>query len=429
MKAKTKLQKQISELSLPQITEKQKQFAFSSCLDKWAMVLRGTTFCTECGHSWKCEDGSLIASICGVTCPSCGVNLQMKSVYANTFKEMTYFAILTTKGGFQVVRMLCVTKTFKRGAAAVYDSTEVMQHWITKDGKTEFLSMLCNGFSMYYDQWCFGTELEFRGIASLKAEMRRDIAPFKIYPNRRILPEIKRNGFKGHFHGLSPHHMFSTILSEPYAETLLKAGQISLFQKHSKYPGKIRDNWASVKICIRNNYIVKDAGIWTDYIDLLAHFGKDLRSPKYICPENLIVAHDRLSHKKREQEKRIKIEKRRAKMEKEQLKYEKQKANFFGLQFVDGEIQISTLASVEEFMNEGDTLGHCVYTNKYYEKAESLIMSARIEDKPIETIEINLHSFKIEQSRGKGNKATEYHKRIVDLVQANIPLISKRITA
>jgi hypothetical protein len=59
-------------------------------------------------------------------------------------------------------------------------------------------------------------------------------------------------------------------------------------------------------------------------------------------------------------------------------------------------------------------------------KPDSLILSARIEDKPIETIELSLSKWQVLQSRGTCNKNTEYHERIIELVEKNISLIRKR---
>ena len=95
--------------------------------------------------------------------------------------------------------------------------------------------------------------------------------------------------------------------------------------------------------------------------------------------------------------------------------------------FGDELIQINVLQSVVDFLNEGIEMHHCVYTNKYYLKPESLILSAHIQDKRIETVEINLNTLKIVQSRAACNGVSEYHDRIIQLVRKNINLIRQRI--
>lgn len=59
----------------------------------------------------------------------------------------------------------------------------------------------------------------------------------------------------------------------------------------------------------------------------------------------------------------------------------------------------------------------------YYKRPESLILSARIGEKRIETIEISLKTYSIVQSRGACNKNTPYHDRIVSLMNRNMNLI------
>ena len=62
-------------------------------------------------------------------------------------------------------------------------------------------------------------------------------------------------------------------------------------------------------------------------------------------------------------------------------------------------------------------------------KANSLILSARIDGRIIETIEVDLHTFQVVQCHGKNNKDTAYHERIINLVNANAKKIRERMTA
>jgi hypothetical protein len=63
--------------------------------------------------------------------------------------------------------------------------------------------------------------------------------------------------------------------------------------------------------------------------------------------------------------------------------------------------------------------------NEYYCKLNSLILSARIDEQPVETIEIDLKNYQIVQARGRFNQNTPHHDRIMDLVKRNIPNIRK----
>ena len=71
---------------------------------------------------------------------------------------------------------------------------------------------------------------------------------------------------------------------------------------------------------------------------------------------------------------------------------------------------------------------HCVFSNGYYKRKDCLILSARDnEGKQLETIELNLKTFDIVQSRAVCNGMSEHHDRIIQLVKKNINLIRQRI--
>ena len=95
--------------------------------------------------------------------------------------------------------------------------------------------------------------------------------------------------------------------------------------------------------------------------------------------------------------------------------------------FSDGLISVRVLESVAEIVIEGKAMHHCV--GGYYTKNDSLILSACIDGKRIETIEVSLSQLRVIQSRGVCNKNTEHHDRIINLVNQNIPLIEKRLAA
>jgi len=219
--------------------------------------------------------------------------------------------------------------------------------------------------------------------------------------------------------------LFTAIVNDSRAETLLKARQYSLLRVKAANSrrGMVNRYWDSVKICIRNRYTVKDALTWLDYLDLLSYFRKDLRNPKYVCPPNLKVAHNRLVAKKRNQERRREIERIRIDLEKYQMEYEKSKRAFFGVEFSKGSVSVKVLEHIKEFMEEGDIHSHCVYANKYFRKHDSLVLSARVNGKPVETVEVSLSAMKVVQARGYRNEPSEYHNQIVNLVNRNMDRI------
>lgn len=108
-------------------------------------------------------------------------------------------------------------------------------------------------------------------------------------------------------------------------------------------------------------------------------------------------------------------------------KYVQEKKKFLDLSFNDGVIHVEPLRSVKEFLEEGTELGHCIFTNKYFDLKHSLLLSAKIDKTRIETVELSLSKMEVVQARGLGNKPTKYHEQIVKLVNDNIPAITKKV--
>jgi hypothetical protein len=127
--------------------------------------------------------------------------------------------------------------------------------------------------------------------------------------------------------------------------------------------------------------------------------------------------------KKTQAEAQEEIEKLREK----EADFAQSKGKFFGILFSDGTITVRVLESIEEMILEGKFMHHCV--GDYYSKEDSLILSATIDGKRIETVEISLSRLAVIQSRGVCNKNTEYHDQIIGLVNKNIPLIERRLVA
>lgn len=65
------------------------------------------------------------------------------------------------------------------------------------------------------------------------------------------------------------------------------------------------------------------------------------------------------------------------------------------------------------------------YACGYYQKTDTLILVAEISGKRAELIELNLNSKKIIQCRGKWNKQTTDHDRIMNLLKSNLIKIKK----
>ena len=426
MKPKNKFQKEVFELSqkLPRITKVQKEWAFQNCIEHIGRkTAKGVITCMECGHAWQ-GNSHLSDALLDVKCPECSAKLKVTNIRQSVFKQSEYFCIVTVKGNFQVLRFFLIRYYAKAGQKAQYDILEVVQRWIAPNGKYATIARL-RPMSYYDDVWCFWSALEIR-----PEKDHHSIVPTCVYPRQKLISELKRSGYKGENHSITHFTLFQTLLSDSRAETLLKAGQTKALKYFAGKRFHFIDNyWTSIKICMRNGYHIEDMSDWKDYIDLLRFFGKDLHNAQYVCPADLTAEHDRYVKKKRAYQEREDREQKKKKALESEKKFHEMKSRFFGIQFTDGIIQVRMLESVEEIMQEGDIMHHCVFVNNYHLRPDSLILSACIGDKWIETIEFSLSTMQVVQCRGIHNKNTEYHDQIINLVKKNKRLIQKRLAA
>ena len=97
------------------------------------------------------------------------------------------------------------------------------------------------------------------------------------------------------------------------------------------------------------------------------------------------------------------------------------------MSFSDGVICVKVIESVKDMILEGRAMHHCV--GGYHTKKDSLILSATINGKRIETVEVSLSQMKVVQCRGVCNSNTKYHDRIIKLVEDNAEQIRQRMSA
>jgi DNA-directed RNA polymerase subunit M/transcription elongation factor TFIIS len=411
MEPKTKIQKRVVELmkSLPLLIETQRQWGIENVIPHIAKVSKKGITCLKCGHTWKEGDAK--------TCPNCGVKLIFDDTKKRIFKDIKYYLILNTCEEFQVLRYFVINSVQSQNKEADYQFTEVMQRWIKKDGEDLFARKLTNCGGCYFDLWNYSSKIEIRN----DNDNFRSIYP-EIYPKYQILPELKRNGFKGSFHKINPYHLFKALLSNSKAETIFKAKQFNLLSYFNYL--NIDKLWKAIKICIRNNYIVKDASLWRDYINILIYLGKDISNAKYVCPEDLSFSHEEYLKLYRNKVNKERDKARFQRMKEYEAKYKELKQKYFDFEVSQGTTQIRVLKSVKEFEEESKELGHCVFDNEYFLIDDSLILSASVGGKKMETIEISLSEMKIIQCRGKMNKNSKHHKAILNLMRTNLPLLA-----
>lgn len=422
MKPRNKFEKAVLAQSgkLRPLSKAQLAWAFRECVSHFAHRLpKGRTTCMDCGHEWVREKAT---GHC--TCLKCHAKLEVKNTLVRKIRQKAYFTLLDKCGKYQTLRMFLLVVEMEKGCKAHPYALEIGQYWWNDKGK-QTLVAIQRILGRYMDTFSFVSPMAIRG----DNEVYRHIATFDTYPRYSVIDTLQRNGFRSDLQDIESAKLIPALLTDPKVETLLKAGQYDLLRYCLHSSTRLDDYWPSVKICLRNGYTITDGSMWCDTIDLLRRMGKDTRSPKYVCPADLKAEHDKLVEQRNRKEERERLALRRKEAAQYEKEYLLQKGKFFDILITDGTLKVRVLESVAEIAEEGTLMHHCVYANAYYRKENSLILSATIDGKRIETVEVDLERLCVVQSRGLCNKNTEYHERIVNLVNSNMNLIRKQISA
>lgn len=352
--------------------------------------------------------------------------------HSYTEKERTYektmyryFVVSSRVKDWQVCRFFQIRKQRQ-----LYDIIEPVRLWFYTDGHMEVEAM--NRFYMggRIDSWIINSELSLKQAPASYNDytLLLSISASKV---TSMLPILKRNGLKRSFHNMQPRDVIEGLLKNNIFETLWKCKQFPLLRAFAY-------NWnrdyndaskmAAVKIVLRHNYHIKDGRMWIDMVNMLKRAHKDFRNPKFVCPISLKAGHDKamdLCNRYEEKQRKIKERKELLEDQKAVKAYEVARKCFMGMVISDGNIVIQVLPTVKDVEQEGKAMHHCVFTNKYYKRLDSLLLTAKVNDERVETIEVDLKRYQLVQSRGVCNQNSKYHNEIVSLVNKNMNIISK----
>lgn len=430
MKPKTRLQVEVWDLH-KSLSEPREHEAFVISKHEFYYTTHYKNLvCLECNHKWK-PSAIWHEQVIGVKCPSCDKNLKKITINNNLFERIITYQVTQVVGRFQVFRYFSCWKLMSKNKPPRYHFRSLFEEWCEYDKNKKVVvgrnpSWTGDGFSSSDYEVRYNKQPYFQQSA------------FDSYTSQfnclgaEFLPRFRKYDLAKFNHNIDYRHLIENVARSSKVETLFKAKEIKLLEYSIKNDSKHNSYWYQIKIVIRNKYKVLDAGIWYDYLDLLRYFNKDIHNPKFVCPRNLKKEHDYWMRKKRiildrearEREEQAVI-RRQKKLEQAIVEYQQRNEKFFELFFAKENLTVQVLKTIEEFKEEGDELKHCVFTNEYYLKKNSLILSARLSGVRAETIEVDLKSFKILQSRGIRNNTTDYHDAIVQLVKSNISKIKK----
>lgn len=426
MKPRNKRERLVAELSskLPAITEAQIKWGKKHCFPHNAYKCKNEMWCSECGKMWVDVTGQKEGYI---RCPYCGERLEVKVSRKTKDNAVSYLTVVTASGDFQVLRHFYTARYARKERDTHYFTDEVCQQWITADCKD---TVIAKAMNMGCRGWLHATEMSIKQDGNIYYSHSYDIDGY-VYPKVNVLPILRRNGLRTSFHGVTPAVLIRGLLGEnKYAEMLIKTRQYAMLEFYM-CRGGLSHPWV-VNICNRNGYIIKDGSMYDDYLHLLDYFHLDTHNAHYVCPKNLKKEHDKLVEKKRKIEAKIRAEQERKeriermfRMKQDILSFIRRIQPFLGMEIKDEDIVIRPLESVTQLYQEGKAMHHCVYANEYYKHRDCLILTAQKNGKRLETIEVNLKTFKIIQSRAVCNGTSDYHDRIIELVNRNMGMIRR----
>lgn len=431
--ARKSLGKLVLEMSkhLKPLTQKEKDYARSIFPVSGYYKKNGEVWCHCCGHIENQLPGSLDIDLeVGYQCHCLKHLILEYEPRKENLTEAKYYSVVQTYNKWQVIRTFYVHRVNRKNYPTEYSINEVYQNWVSPDGEEVIISKRY-ARGVYFFTWYYGTEYRIKQHnASCSGYYAFDdvfdVRDNYFYPQYNITKKLHKYGWCKALEKLpyvSVVECMKTILTSRHAETVVKQGQYDVFLYMVRNGVDKLQYLPSVNICHRNRYVISDASIYFDMLLFLDQTGKDIRNPKYICPKDLYKAHEVALAAYSKVREKVEAEEDRKRALSENAAYVKDKEKFFGIVITDGELFIQVLKSVTEFFEEGESMHHCVFANEYYKKKDSLILSAKVAGERKETIEVNLKTFSIVQSRAAFNRSSEYHARIIELINKNMNLI------
>lgn len=322
--------------------------------------------------------------------------------------------------GWQVLRYFRIDRSRNRKKEVNYTLWEVFQFW-NKVGCKQVLMARQRAMHYYVDTFIYSSKLEIRENPIYS----RSYLHFSQVGYSYIYDKSLTGAFKytdALVDKSQCYRWYRFISADKFAETILKLRpEIARYMMENNLTDKCY--FTAMRIAIRHNYEIEHTCIYFDMVKAMQELGCDLSNPHFVCPDDMQHTHDwamAAVMKKRNDVAEI----RRVKQDlSENERYIATHKQYLGVIITDGTITCNVLQSVQDFYEEGKAMHHCVYANAYYKKRNSVIFSARIDDKRVETVEYDINQGKVVQAYGACDKFTIHHQRIVDLVNNNKHLI------
>lgn len=382
---------------------------------------RKVFYCSECG----CEIGVPTQK----ECPQCHAKWTAETEEWET-RQSDYHMVLEAKGDIQLCRIYRADRYTHYGKQVRLYVAEVERIMYAPTGERRVFAKSIQGMSYYYDAFSWGSKITLKREhknMSWSAEQRYNLT-VRNYHIKSLTQQWQHKDIPAMMSNFDYDTSILRVIAYPWGETLRKTGQLKmlryLVREHALLPKSMGH---AINICTRNHYVIEDARMWLDHIELLQHFGLDTHNAHYVCPKDLQAAHRELIER-RNRERAMREAAERAKnyarqlqtMDKERAAYVKMWGDMLTLSLSADNLTIQPLHSVDEFAEEGAKMHHCVFANHYYNSRSSLILSAKDEQgNRLATIEYKVGSGDIAQCRSACNGVPARDKEIRALITSH----------
>lgn len=373
-------------------------------------------YCSECGSQIRVTSQKV--------CPVCGVRWTAEPVEDNRRRERCYHMEFEAKGDIQLTRIYRVERHARLGRETERDVWEVERIMYAPDGQRCVFTMGFSTMGYYYDAFSRWGDMKLRHEYSKMtySAVNRYNLEMASWHIRSLTEQWRYKDIPA----LMTDHKGDTgvlkMIAYPWAETLRKTGHERLFCYLVKDLRKLtKVQIQAINICNRNHYRPSDYGIWLDYLGMLQELHLDTHNAHYVCPKDLMAAHDKMLSRLTRQRDRRRIEQKlQAISDDERKAYVKRMGGLLDVRLTGQNLSVHPLQSVDEFADEGIHMHHCVFDNGYYKRANVMILSARDgEGHRLATVEYNLVSKSIMQCRSAGNMVPERDAEIRELITSH----------
>lgn len=371
-----------------------------------------TLICGDCGKLIKEVKTNRNGE---VVCPHCGKRLKPMVNRKWSYKQAYYIMAIDQARGFQILRYYLLYTYFHKCRVVRLNPIEVFRVYIDENGQRAVCAKLRNSFCSYRDQWRYDSDICLRQVNQQWSYTPYDVHAWANLRARRLSKKSKLAKLNVPDKDFPSATTICKIFRDYRFETIWKAG---MYEMAYRLDEETMDTlWPALKICLRNHYLPADASDYIDYVQQLIRLGKDTHNAHYVCPCDFAAAHTRTTEAVRKVLDKEKYEKEKERMALAEEKYAQRILPFLSLNIANNHFRIAVLPTVQSFYEEGQSMHHCVYSNRYYEREDSLILSCRDkQNHRLATIEIGLPQGNIRQVRAACNQVPEQYDSIVQLL-------------